>query len=114
MLSRPVSRLHFPTASLLNEVGLFPPGARRFVCCAEADDCNCLCCVRLRGAQVCLWAHASCYGSRHAMPGRMVLVQDYCARPQPSPSPPSNIPTPDGKSAAEVVKKRVVAVLWVK
>lgn len=107
------------TASLPNEVGCSSgePDCLS-VCSAKADDCRCLCSVRFGGAQLALWAHGSCWPSRLTVPGRMVLVQAYCAnphaRPQPGPPPPSNTPTPNGESAAGAVRKRVLAVLWVK
>ncbi|XP_056885282.1 mitochondrial potassium channel isoform X2 [Takifugu flavidus] len=66
---------------------------------------------RFRGVQVCLWARGSCCASRLAAPGKVVLVQAYCVNPPPGPPPPSNVPAPTEKSAAQVVKKRVLAVL---
>lgn len=96
---------------------LLPAETRLFGGCAQADGRSSLCCLRPRGAQLCLWAHGSCCRSRLTTPGRIVLVQAYSAdphaAPQPGPPPPSNTPTPDGKSAAEVVTNRVTAVLRV-
>lgn len=63
---------------------------------------------------MCLWARGSCCASRLAAPGKVVLVQAYCVNPPPGPPPPSNVPAPAEKSAAQVVKKRVLAVLGVK
>ncbi|CAF88086.1 unnamed protein product, partial [Tetraodon nigroviridis] len=62
----------------------------------------------LGGVRLCLWARGACCGPRLAVPGRLVLLRAYCA----GPPPPSNVPTPDAKSAAEAAKKRVLAVFW--